>query len=471
MQLQKEELVKLVDNEWESSIIPELTEYIKIPNISPAFDKDWQKNGHIEKVVNMAADWCLKQDIKGMKLSIERIPDRTPLIFIEIEATDNNSSRTALLYGHLDKQPEMTGWDDDKGPWKPVLIGEKLYGRGAADDGYALFTALTAIKLLQMQNIPHPRCVVLAESCEEGGSHDLPYYIENLSDRIGHPELVICLDSGCGNYDQLWLTTSLRGAVLGNLKVELLKEGIHSGNGGGVIASSFRVIRSLLDRLEDSTTGKIHLSELEIAIPEDRKDQARKTAEILDNEIGSFPLFEGVEIMPDNNYELILNRTWRPSLSYIGADGLPKAEVAGNVLRPSTTLKLSMRIPPTANSFEVAAEIKALLEKNPPYNAKVSFTVIDRTDGWNAPSESVWFAEAIEEASNEYYGKEPVYMGEGGSIPFMNLLSKKFPQAQFLITGVLGPLSNAHGPNEFLHLPSAKKINCCVAHVLAKFAN
>ncbi len=471
MELTKETLESYVNQHWEQSIIPKLCEFIKIPNISPSFDNTWQANGHIEKAVQLAVDWSLQIGIEGMKLSVEKLENRTPLIFMDIAPTNSTNQSTVLLYGHLDKQPEMTGWDEDKGPWKPVIQDDKLYGRGAADDGYALFSILTAIKALQQHNVPHSRCVVIIESCEEGGSHDLPYYIEKLQNRIGQPDFVVCLDSGCANYEQLWLTTSLRGTVIGTLGVELLEQGIHSGNGGGVVASSFRVLRNVLERLEDSATGSIHIDELNFDIPEERLAQARQTAKIIGNSSStSYPLISGATTVTDDPYELILNRTWRPSLSIVGADGFPPTEFAGNVLRPKSVFKLSLRIPPLSDSQSIAKKIKEILETDAPYGARVQFTYMGGANGWNAPPMSNWFSEALDEASNLFFGKDPVFMGEGGSVPFMHLLASKFPKAEFMITGVLGPHSNAHGPNEFLHLPMVKKLTCCVTHVLAKQA-
>ncbi|MBU2510925.1 M20 family metallopeptidase [bacterium] len=473
MSFDTETLKRFINDKWDHSIIQNLSDYIKIPNKSPAFDKNWQNNGFIDQVVKNVAEWCQQQNVFGLKLSIERIEGRTPLLFIDVDSSGNDSDsvKTVLLYGHLDKQPEMVGWDEDKGPWKPVMIDDKLYGRGAADDGYAVFSAITAIKALQEQGVPHARCVLIIESCEEGGSSDLPFYIDKLQNKIGTPDLVICLDSGCGNYDQLWLTTSLRGAIIGELSVELLKEGIHSGNGGGVIASSFRVLRDILDRLEDTKTGRILIDGVNSAIPDKRVLQAEKAAEVLGKDFEkSFPLLENVKMVSDDPKELILNRTWRPSLSYTGIDGIPNSSEAGNVLRPFTSMKLSLRLPPTIDAKKIINHLKEILESKPPYNAKVQFKVLDSTKGWNSPELSGWLEKALDEASLTYFGRGPVFMGEGGSIPFMNLLATKFPEAQFMITGVLGPHSNAHGPNEFLHIPTVKKLTCCIAQVLSSHA-
>ncbi len=457
------------DETWETSIIPELINYIRTPNKSPAFDPDWKKHGYMDKVVEQFALWSNQLDIRGMTLEVVRLPERTPLIYIEIEAQSTDENSTVLLYGHLDKQPEMSGWRDGLGPWEPVLEGDKLYGRGGADDGYALFASLLAIQALQKQSISHARCVIIIEACEESGSYDLPFYIDHLSDRIGTPELIVCLDSGCGNYDQLWSTTSLRGLIGGTLKVEVLNEGIHSGDASGIVPSSFRIMRQLLDRVEDSTTGRILDDAFYVDIPDKRIEQAQRAAKMMGDDVYKrFPMKVGMHPMNNDPVELILNRSWRPALSYIGVDGLPNIESAGNVLRPSTSIKLSMRLPPTCNAEHASKKLEEILVNNPPYGAEVSFTPDWAASGWMAPEVAPWLEHAMDDASNNYFKKPAVHMGEGWSIPFMGMLGEKFPEAQFLITGVLGPGSNAHGPNEFLHIPTAKKLTCCVAEVIAK---
>ena len=183
---------------WDDDIVPRLVEYIRIPNKSPMFDADWAKHGYMEDATQLLANWAKKQPVKGMTVEIVRLEGRTPLIFIEIasnasdgsDAAGSADADTVLLYGHLDKQPEMTGWDTDLGPWLPVIKGDKLYGRGGADDGYALFGSLAAIQALQEQGTPHCRAVILIEACEESGSYDLPFYVDHLADRIGKPSQI-----------------------------------------------------------------------------------------------------------------------------------------------------------------------------------------------------------------------------------------------------------------------------------------
>ncbi|KFN50937.1 M20 family metallopeptidase [Arenimonas composti] len=459
-------LQSFVSATWDDDIVPQLVEYIRIPNKSPMFDAQWRENGHMDAAVAQFEAWAKAQPIPGMQVEVVRLEGRTPLIFIEVPGQGDDC---VLLYGHLDKQPEMTGWADDLGPWKPVIKGDKLYGRGGADDGYAMFGSLTAIRALQEQGLPHSRCVILIEACEESGSYDLPHYVDHLSERIGKPSLVVCLDSGCANYDQLWCTTSLRGLAGGNLRVSVLSEGVHSGDASGVVPSSFRILRQLLSRLEDETTGRILVDDLYVEIPEQRRQQAKRATEVLGTAVyDKFPFLPGMTPMSEDLGELVLNRTWRPMLSVTGVDGMPPLTSAGNVLRPYTAVKLSLRLPPTLEPKKAGEVIKRVLEQDPPNGCRVEVELEKASTGWNAPALAPWLEHAIDHASQDFFGAPAMYMGEGGTIPFMGMLGEKFPGAQFMITGVLGPHSNAHGPNEFLHIPTGKRVTAVVARVIAE---
>jgi acetylornithine deacetylase/succinyl-diaminopimelate desuccinylase-like protein len=471
-------LAALAERAWDDEIVPALTDYIAIPAKSPMFDADWQKNGYIERVVRDAAAWVEGKKIAGLRLEVVRLEGRTPVIFFEVPATRSGSADTICLYGHLDKQPEFSGWRKDLGPWTPKYENGLLYGRGGADDGYAIYAAITAILALDRQGIPRPRCVGLIESCEESGSFDLPAYLDVLRPRLGNVGLVVCLDSGAGNYDQLWLTTSLRGNVTGTLKVEILTEGVHSGDSSGLVPSSFRILRQLLDRLEDSRSGRLLPESFHCAIPADRLEQARATAQILGDEVWKrFPWACGADGAPTlptttDPTQALLNRTWKPTLSVTGADGFPELRNAGNVLRPYTAFKLSLRLPPLVDGNRAAAELKTLLEDNAPYNAKVTFAADGRVGaqgatGWNAPRLAPWLDAALNAASQAHYGAPCGYIGQGGTIPLMSMLQQGFPQAQMMVCGVLGPKSNAHGPNEFLHVPYGKRLTAAVAQVMA----
>jgi acetylornithine deacetylase/succinyl-diaminopimelate desuccinylase-like protein len=461
-------LLSAVSHQWQTDILPQLTDYIRIPAKSPHFDPLWEAAGHIERVTRQAEAWVRRQPVRDLRCEIVRLQGRTPLLYFDIPGT---GERTVLLYGHLDKQPEMTGWREGCGPWEPLLEDGKLYGRGGADDGYAVFAALSAIGALQAQGVPHARCVGMIETCEESGSYDLPAYLEALAPRMGRVDFVIGLDSGCGDYERMWATTSLRGLAGGVLRVEVLTEGVHSGDASGVVPSSFRIARRLLDRLEDSGTGRILPAELHAPIPPDRAEQAARAAEILgDIVIAKYPFAGSTRPMVADRVQALLNRTWRPALSVTGAGGLTPIADAGNVLRPQTSLKLSLRLPPTVDGALGARTMKSLLEADPPYGATVTFELDEAATGWNAPPEAPWLTRAVNDASLAFYGKPACAMGEGGTIPFMAMLGRHFPDAQFLITGVLGPRSNAHGPNEFLHVPYAKKLTACVASAIAAHA-
>lgn len=467
-------LVTLVDtviadhcNDVWGEIVPVLHDYIAIPNVSEAFDPEWREHGHMARAVEVVADWCRARPIPGLSLEVVELDGRSPLILIEIPAAATGSNDdTVLLYGHLDKQPEMEGWREGLGPWTPVLEGDRLYGRGGADDGYAAFASLTAIEAVHAAGGSHTRCVVLIEASEESGSPDLPAYVDALSDRIGTPSLVICLDSGCIDYDRLWVTTSLRGMVSGTLRVDIVTEGLHSGDASGMVPSTFRIARRLLDRVEDAASGAILLPELTVEVPADRLAEAADTAAEIGRIGDHYPFVEGARPTTDDAAEQLLARTWRPTLSVIGADGLPPTARAGNVLRPSTSLKLSLRIPPTCDPATAAAAVQATLERDPPYGARVSFSGVEHAPGWNAPATAPWLATALDRASNATFGAPARTFGEGGSIPFMGMLGERFPDAQFVITGVLGPDANAHGPNEYLHLPTARRLTMTVAHLL-----
>ena len=463
-----ERLKKQIVGTWDTSIIERLIAYVRIPNKSPMFDAQWERNGHMEAAVQLMADWCRAQKIPGARIEVRRLPGRTPLLLVDVPG---ELPGCVLLYGHLDKQPEFTGWLPGLGPWEPVIRAGRLYGRGAADDGYAVFSSLTAIAALKEQQVRLPRCVVLIEACEESGSVDLPAHLTALGDAFGEPSLVVCLDAECGNYDQVWCTTSLRGNLVGTLRVRVLTEGVHSGMATGIAPTPFRILEQLLARIESPVTGDLLLDELHVSLPQDRRAQASAAAQVLGAEVaGKLPWLSGVQPISNDPTELIINNTWRATLAVTGADGLPPLGSAGNVLLPELAVKLSLRLPPTCDAARAERAVRAALEREPPYGAQVSFEDFSANEGWNAPAFAPWLEESIAQASRTVFGKTSVNIGCGGTIPFMGMLGQRFPRTQFFITGVLGPHSNAHGPNEFLHIDYAKKLTACVSLVLADHA-
>lgn len=463
-----EALRQHIDRQWDDSILERLQAYVRIPSKSVMFDPDWEKHGHMEAAVKLMADWCRAQPIPGMTVEVRRLPGLTPLLVIDIpgELPD-----CVLLYGHLDKQPEFTGWLPGLSPWEPVIRDGKLYGRGGADDGYACFSSIAAIAALKAQKIPLARCVVLIEASEESGSVHLPPHLDALGDAIGDPSLVVCLDAECGNYDQLWCSTSLRGNIVGRLTVRVLTEGVHSGMATGIAPTPFRIIQQLLARLENPVTGDLLPDELQVDIPKDRLVQIAAAAKVLGSEVsGQLPFAKGVRPLSNDPAELLIGRSWKATLAVTGADGLPPVLTAGNVLLPEISLKLSLRLPPTCDAARAAKAIEETLERDPPYNAQVSFELEGSNGGWNAPAVAPWLEQSMAEASKRVFEKDAAYMGVGGTIPFMGMLGERFPKTQFFITGVLGPHANAHGPNEFLHIDYTRRLTACVGLVLADHA-
>jgi acetylornithine deacetylase/succinyl-diaminopimelate desuccinylase-like protein len=453
-----------IDRYWEEKIVPTLSKYIEIPAKSPAFDPDWQKSGHLHRAMRLVEEWIEARNVPGLKKEVIEEPGRTPLLLLTLKGDLNYD---VLMYGHLDKQPEMTGWLEGLGPWKAVRRESRLYGRGGADDGYAVFACVCVMEHLFSEKNPRPNITVAIEFSEESGSTDLPFYFDKHAAKFGEPDLIVCLDSGTGNYEQFWTTTSLRGLVNGVLKVQVLNEGVHSGDASGVVPSSFRVARQLLNRFENADTGEIFPSAFKVDVPPERLVQADRAALALKESLyRKFPFAASTEPAVKEPREIILNRTWRAALSVTGSEGLPQPEQAGNVLRPFTSLKLSLRLPPSVDATMAAQALKTLLEQDPPYHAKVTFHVDDAAGGWDAPPMQKELADLIAESSQKYFGKEALAMGEGGSIPFMGMLGEKFPKAQFVITGVLGPGSNAHGPNEFIDVDYAKKLTASITHLL-----
>ena len=465
--MNSEKLQQDISTFWDNQILPTIIEYIKFPNKSPVFDPDWEANGYMDQVVDLASDWVNKHKPDNSTLNIYKEAGRTPLMILDVPG---NSDGTVLMYGHLDKQPEMEGWAEGLDPWKPVLKDDKLYGRGGADDGYAIFASVCTVNALLDQGISLPRIVILIECSEESGSPDLPFYMDHCADVIGSPDLVICLDSGAGNYEQFWTTTSLRGLIGCTLRVDILKEGIHSGGGSGIAPSSFRLVRELLSRLEDEDTGHIIVENLKVEIPEYRIKEIKAMVNVLGDEVyNTLPWVAGAGPITNDKVEMVMNNTWLPMLSVVAADGLPGVKDGGNVLRPYTTIKLSLRIPPTLDANAAQNIVEELFTSNPPYGAAVSMEFEEPATGWEAPPLAQWLDDAIQHASETVYSKPALAMGEGGTIPFMSMLGEKFPEAQFVITGVLGPYSNAHGPNEFLHIPYDKKLTSCVGMIIQAF--
>ncbi len=458
-----------VEAQWENHALESLSKFIEIPALSPAFDADWKSNGYLDDTIDHFVGWLGTLPVEGMTCSIHRLAERTPVLIVQIEGTTDGE---VLFYSHLDKQPPFTGWSEGKGPWIPVREDPWLYGRGSVDDGYGGYLSVLSILALQQHGIPHPKATFLIETCEESGSFDLPAYLDELSDLLGTPDLVVVMDSGAGDYERLWVTTSLRGLVGGTLRVGVSKEGVHSGMAGGIIPSSFRIARSLVSRIEDENTGKVLLPELSVEINDELRGEAEGIASVLGENVWTdLPALDGVQPQTPGLSEIILSGNWRPSLSVTGADGMPALQDAGNVLRTHTSLKLSMRIPPGVESESASSIMKAALERDAPHGSHVSFEPDAAANGFSAPAMKPSFRDALNKASLATFGNPMQVFFEGGTIPFLAMMQEKYPSADFLVTGSLGPGGNAHGPDEKLHIPATKAVTTCLAAAIASMSD
>uniref|UniRef100_A0A7S1IK55 Peptidase M20 dimerisation domain-containing protein n=1 Tax=Eutreptiella gymnastica TaxID=73025 RepID=A0A7S1IK55_9EUGL len=459
---------EFINSKWDAECVPLLEDYIRIPCQSPAYDKDWETNGLLDQAMTLLHEWVQKQDLPGMTSRVMHEPGRTPFMIIHVPPTNDTATNSILMYGHMDKQPPLLPWAEGLDPYTPVIRDGRLYGRAGADDGYAVCAAITCLQALKKAKVPYGKITIVIEADEESGSANLPFWIDKVKPELGSPDIVVCLDSGALNYDQMWLTNSLRGAVNGELHVEILNEGLHSGIFGNIVPCSFRILRQLISRLECEKTGDVLVPECHAEIPATAVKQFQALDEISDDlYTQDVPLKEGVRALPGKSSELGLANAWKPCLCVTGSGGMPCLATAGNVLRKGTSVMLSMRLPPPVDAATAMAAIQRAVESDPPYGAKVTFKGGLCAGGWSAPEMVPWLAEAVDTASQSFFGRPAGNQGLGGTIPFMGMLGKMFPKAQFVITGVLGPKSNAHGPNEFMDIAFTKKITCCVASIVA----
>jgi acetylornithine deacetylase/succinyl-diaminopimelate desuccinylase-like protein len=457
-----------VERSWAGEVLPSLAGLVEIPALSPAFDPAWAEHGQLRAAVDHVQAWIAAAGVPGASLEVVELPGRSPLLLVDVPATAGAGDRgTVLLYGHLDKQPPVGGWADGLGPWTPVFRDGKLFGRGVVDDGYSAYAATTALEAVRAAGGEHARAVLLLETGEESGSPDLPAYMERLAGRLGNVTFVVCLDGGGGDYERMWLISSLRGLVKFTVTVRVLDSAQHSGLASGIVPSSFRILRQLLDRVEDAATGEIGIPEMNAPIPADRRAQAEALAALDPGGLKRlYPLVAGMHPAAEDDVELILNNTWRPTLSVTGAAGLPEPAQAGNVLRTATSLTLSLRTPPLADAKAAGAAVVQALTTDVPYGAAVEISDFVAENGWNAPAFAPWLSAAMDSVSDRVFGKEYGSLGIGGSIPFMEMLGRRYPDAQIVVTGALGADSNAHVPDEWLNIGFAQQITQAVAHLL-----
>jgi acetylornithine deacetylase/succinyl-diaminopimelate desuccinylase-like protein len=453
---------------WADEVIPSLSGLIEIPALSPSFDSSWAAAGHLRAAVDHVAAWAGSR-ASGVRCEVVELDGRSPLLLVDVPASAGAAGPgTVLLYGHLDKQPALGEWLPGLAPWRPVLRDGRLYGRGSVDDGYAGYAAVTALEAVRAAGGEHSRAVILLETGEESGSPDLPAYLEHLTSRLGDVSLVICLDGGGGtDYERLWLVSSLRGAVMATVTVRVLEAGMHSGIVSGIVPSSFRIMRQLLDRVEDAATGEIKLPEMNVSIPPERRADAVALVALEPDAVGrGIPFAPGMSAASPDPVELILNNTWRPSLSVVGGDGLPESKVAPAVLRPATSLRLSFRTPPIADVSAARVALEKVLTTEVPYGAQVEVSDFVTFSGWSAPAPSPWLSAALDALTGPVFREPYRQVGIGGSVSFMEMLGRRYPDADFVATGALGVDSNMHVPDEWLNVEYAERVTAAVAHLI-----
>lgn len=458
---------QFITNCWQTETLEGLKNFIRIPAKSKNFDPNWAKNGYLKQALEQAVQWGQRLFPEGT-FTILEAPGLTPTLFFDIPA-NQHVGQPVFFYGHLDKQPETQGWAEGLGPWEPVIREGRLYGRGSSDDGYSFYMALTAVYALKKHQQSYPRVVGLYETDEESGSQDLPHYLKQVAPLIGSPACLCILDLSCKDYQRLWHTQSLRGVVMFELHVKVLDRPVHSGVCSGLVPSSFAVMRALLDRLEDPLTGQIKLSAFHTTIPVEHEHAMTALANLLGDQLYQcFPYAQSTQPRTTDLVEAIKRMSWQPSLSILGQDGLPSLQNASALLRTHTALTLSFRIPPYVDSQKALQQAIDVLTHDVPCNAVVEIKNAKAEDGFDAPMGTPWLMQAMHDCSVEVFGHAPGQLFEGASIGTMKHFQQAFPNSPFLNTGVLGPLENAHAPNESIHLGYATQLTQCLARLLQK---
>ena len=458
---------RFISDFWDKNALPSLMDFIRIPAKSTAFDPDWEEHGLLRQTCEHVSNW-IQKNIPDAQCEILQEKGKTPCLFVEIlSKNENMNDTTVAFYGHFDRQPEASGWFDGLGPWEPAIRNGKLYGRGASDDGYSVYMMISAIMALRHHNIDHPRCVGIFETQEESGSKDLPYYLKTLKNRFKNPTSLFVLDSHCGDYDRVWLSASLRGVLSGVLTVNTLDYGVHSGTYSGMVPDAFGIAQSLVARLHDPVTGEIKIDACHTTIPEIRRQQLIEASYVLGDLVWNHsPLLAGVTTKKTDNADIMLNMTWKPALTVIGMEGLPTIANASNVVTKGVKLALSMRIPPNIDTNKATQVIEKILTSDVPYGAHVQWSDVNVLPGWAMTAENPQNEQLIDQASQKVFGKKAVFTGQGGSISFIGDFEATFPETTIVLTGVLGPESNAHAPNESMDIEYTKQLTEVVSEYL-----
>jgi acetylornithine deacetylase/succinyl-diaminopimelate desuccinylase-like protein len=465
-------LKKYIEKQFTINVLPNLMNFIRIPNLSPLFDPNWNKNGLLLKAANLIVSYAKSLNIKNAEINLLQDSPYTPLIFIDIPASRQNDERTILFYAHYDKQPYGTGWDEDKSPTNPVIIDGHLYGRGSADDGYASFSILTAIKTCQEYNCPMPRICCIFEGAEESRDVDLKYYFNKLIPVLGQNIIAfIPLDAGCSDYNRLWMTNSLRGYFDFDVNIETLQQESHYGpEASGIIAENLFLVRKLYDGIIDSTNGEFKLEEFKVdQIPAIIEEQMQKEIEVVGEDyIKNIPLYDGVSPLKSDVRELMINNRWKPTCNILGMDNCPKMEDRGFGVNPSIKVHFSMRVPPLINKDKAIDALKIALTSSTFFGAKVSLGYYEFGEGTVLANMTNRTKNVLNKASLEFFGNEMIFNGGGGSIPFITYFQSFYPNTDIICSGILGTDSHEHGPNENLNIEACKKMICVLCYFLSE---
>ena len=455
--------------------LPWTKKFVAVPNTSKAFDPEWETNGRLETACQLCIEYAQAIQIEGIELEMHKDPGVSPLLLGRVAPSKQVGSIRIVTYGHLDKQPyHSEEWEEGLHPTTPVEKNGYLYGRGAVDDGYNFFTVLAVLKAFQELRIPHDEFLLFYECNEESGCTDIAHYLNKLKEQIGAPDVMFCLDEGSVSNQMFSLSTSLRGALNFSLKVSVLEKSMHSGVASGIVPSSFRIARELLERIESGKTGEM-VPELQVPVPEQKLKEASANAKLNGSGIHtSLCMCKGVQPVTLNLEELYLNNVWKAQMEVIGQGGIPSLAQAGNVLRDHTELLVSLRTPPTLSCTAAFDTIKNILTSQVPYNAKVEVEMESFGDGWFSGHLSAALISTVDKHSMEVFGNPALLYGSGCTIPFIHLIQQQLPKTLLLVTGADLPDSGIHGPNERLDiefLVRFAKTFACILVDLSKTIN
>ena len=458
---------------FNTTTLPNLMNFIRIPNTSPEFDPDWDKNNLLLKASKLIITFIKTLQLKNTEITLLKDENHTPFILTETKSSKEKEKNTILFYAHIDKQPNCEGWDKGKSATNPIIENGRLYGRGSIDDGYAIYSILTAIKYCQDNNLFTNRIICIFECSEESSSDDLNYYFDKLIPFFGNDiSLFCCVDLTCLDYKKMWIVNCIRGVMDFDVKIYTLNNDIYSNFTKGVFPDNFMIFRKLCDLLRNEK-GEFLIPELIISedkIPKDRKKELEEASkEIGIDFIKVLPLYNNTKPMKDDIYKLLLNNIWKVSMIIKGIDGIPDKKYEGNILSKGLKARIQMRIPPLLNGKKAFEAIKKKFIENTPFNSKVEVEMIGIDDGWNDKNFSERSKNVFNYVSKIGFGNDVGFKFDGGSVPFIQYFENKYPKSQIANLGIRGYECNEHGPNESIDLDACKKFIAALVILMSEY--